>query len=447
MPPIHSPWRLFAAHPRGLLFLCLTQMWERFSFYGMRSLLILYLTQHLLVAGHSDEVIGYPALEALLQRLFGPLSVQGVASQIYGCYEALVYLTPLLGGIIADRYAGQRRSIYIGGILIALGHLLMMYESALLLALTLIVAGSGLFTPNLATQVGALYAGADPRRDSAFSVYYLGINIGAFAAPLLCGTVGEIWGWHYGFGIAGGGMLIGLLIYSVGRRHLPADLMTNQMDSRAPVNTPGVWLVLALLTVLSTLFWASYGQVGNVLSLWLLDDTQRTLGSFELKVSWFQSINPLLILLGTPVIVALWSARSRQASTITRMALGCLFVSIGYLILCVASATAGPGVRVSWLWTLAYLFALTLGELYLSPTSWSLFSKLAPRGSASLAMGVWFLALFAGSYLAGFIGMWWERVPRGGFWLMIATVAAVGAVGLLLLRRVLDRLISNHEPT
>lgn len=447
------PWRLFAAHPRGLVFLCLTQMWERFSFYGMRSLLILYLTQHLLIDDGGAKVIGYESLVGLLERLFGPLSVQAVASQIYGCYEGLIYFTPLIGGIIADRWVGQRLSVYVGGTLIALGHLLMMNESALLLALTLIIIGSGAFTPNLATQVGALYEGADPRRDSAFSLYYLGINIGAFIAPLICGTVGEIFGWHYGFSLAAIGVTIGLFTYRAGRKHLPPDVMrVPPQETDTPRATmKGIWLSLAVLTLLSTLFWASYAQVGNVLNLWLLNETDRTIGtSFELKVSWFQSVNPLLILLGTPLILAFWAARTargRRSSTITRMILGCLFVACGYLILAAAVASSGAGERVSWLWTIAYLMLLTLGELYLSPTSWSLFSRLAPRGMASLAMGIWFLALFAGSYLGGILGMFWERLPRIGFWILVAAVAAAGALGLWLLKRTLEHLIASHEAT
>lgn len=440
---------MFEAHPRGLAFLCFTQMWERFSFYGMRALLILYLTQYLLINGGGEHVIGYTSLATLLQSLFGPLSTQAIASQIYGCYEALVYFTPLIGGIIADRWIGQRISVYVGGVLIALGHLLMMNEAALLLALALIITGSGAFTPNLATQVGALYEGADPRRDSAFSLYYLGINIGAFAAPLVCGTVGEIFGWHYGFGLAGIGMVIGLLIFTAGRKHLPADVTLRRPSSReaepsSPHATRNVWLALAVLVALSTLFWASYGQVGNVLSLWLLDQTDRTtVGGLELKVSWFQAVNPLLILIGTPLVLALWATRAakgHRSSTITRMILGCFFVAAGYLILALAAASAGPGERVSWLWTIGYLVALTAGELYLSPTSWSLFSRLAPRGMASLAMGIWFFALFAGSYLAGFLGMWWERLPHASFWLLIAAVGTIGGIGLLTLRKALHRL-------
>jgi len=305
---------MFADHPRGLLFLCFTQMWERFSYYGMRSLLILYLTQHLLINGGGERVIGYSALAQLLQRLFGALSVQGIASQIYGCYEGLIYFTPLVGGLIADRWAGQRRSVYVGGTLIALGHLLMMSEAALLPALGLIIIGSGAFTPNLATQVGALYEKDDARRDNAFSLYYLGINIGAFLSPLICGTVGEVFGWHYGFALAGVGMLIGLAIFSMGRRYLPADVMRIRAaaveSSAAQTHARSVWLALAVLTVFSTLFWASYGQVGNVLSLWLLDQTDRSIGTVAITVSSFQAINPLLILVGTPLVLALWSAQT-----------------------------------------------------------------------------------------------------------------------------------------
>ena len=217
-----EPKQLFG-HPRGLSFLFATEMWERFSYYGMRALLVLYLVKYVLLPEHSSQVIGLFTLKGGLETIFGPLEPQPFASQIYGTYTALVYLTPIFGGLLADRVLGQRKTVVIGATLMAIGHFMMVFEPLLLFALLTLILANGLFKPNISTQVGGLYKEGDPRRDSAYSIFYVGINLGAFLAPLICGTLGEKWGWHYGFGAAGVGMVIGLLIYLRGLRELPPD--------------------------------------------------------------------------------------------------------------------------------------------------------------------------------------------------------------------------------
>jgi POT family proton-dependent oligopeptide transporter len=210
-------------HPKGLTFLFSTEMWERFSYYGMRTLLVLYMVKHLLLPGQAETVIGYGALKAALEFIFGPLGVQPLSSHIYGLYTAFVYLTPVIGGLIADRWLGQRRTVVAGAVLMAIGHFMMAFEPLFLLALLVLILGNGAFKPNISTQVGSLYAPGDPRHDRAFSIFYVGINIGAFFSPLVCGTLGESYGWHYGFAAAGIGMLIGTLIYVAGWPTLPPD--------------------------------------------------------------------------------------------------------------------------------------------------------------------------------------------------------------------------------
>src|SRR5208337_3812560 len=212
-----APKELFG-HPRGLAFLFATEMWERFSYYGMRALLVLYLVKYLLLPGHAEHVIGLASLKGGLESVFGPLETQPFASQIYGLYTALVYLTPIAGGLIADRVLGQRHTVIIGAVLMAIGHFMMAFEPLLLLALLTLILGNGAFKPNISTQIGELYAPGDSRRDRAFSIFYVGINLGAFLAPLVCGTLGEEWGWHYGFAAAGVGMLAALAIYLRGLR-------------------------------------------------------------------------------------------------------------------------------------------------------------------------------------------------------------------------------------
>ena len=224
MPAAASQSELFG-HPRGLTFLFTTEMWERFSYYGMRSLLVLYMTKYLLLADHSGNVVGLLTLKRALEGIFGPLDVQPLSSQIWGLYTGLVYFTPIFGGLLADRVLGQRRTVVIGAVLMAIGHFMMAVEQLFLFALLALILGSGCFKPNISTQVGGLYAPGDPRRDRAYSIFYVGINVGAFLAPLICGTLGEKVGWHYGFAAAGVGMCIGLCIYLYALPHLPQDEM------------------------------------------------------------------------------------------------------------------------------------------------------------------------------------------------------------------------------
>src|SRR6202045_4151501 len=275
-----KPFGDLLGHPRGLTFLFATEMWERFSYYGMRALLVLYMTQYLLNPDRAGGVIGLDGLRAGLEAMFGPLGVQPFASQIYGLYTGLVYLTPLVGGLIADRVLGQRRTVIIGAALMAAGHFMMAFESFFLLALTTLILANGAFKPNIVTQVGGLYAPGDPRRDRAYSIFYVGINVGAFLAPLICGTLGEKGGWHYGFAAAGVGMLIGLAIYLYAMPLLPPDELQKARAAHAekrPLDR-GEWRAVAALLVLfvpNTLFWATYEQACNTVALSADANTDR----------------------------------------------------------------------------------------------------------------------------------------------------------------------------
>src|SRR6202030_3844947 len=223
----------FLGHPRGLGFLFATEMWERFSYYGMRALLVLYMVKYVLQPDVVGQVVGLAALKHGLEALFGPLDIQPFASHIYGLYTGLVYLTPVFGGIIADRVLGHRRTVIIGALLMALGYFMMAFEPLLLFALVFLILGNGAFKPNMSSQVGELYPPGDPRRDRAYSIFYVGINVGAFLAPLVCGTLGERVGWHYGFAAAGVGMLIGLAIYLYAMPLLPPDELQKAKAGRA----------------------------------------------------------------------------------------------------------------------------------------------------------------------------------------------------------------------
>jgi proton-dependent oligopeptide transporter, POT family len=442
-------------HPRALTFLFATEMWERFSYYGMRALLVLYMVKYLLLPGQAENVIGLGALKQMYEAMFGPLGVQAFSSQIYGLYTGLVYLTPVFGGLLADRVLGQHRTILLGAALMAIGHFIMAFESLFLFALTLLILGNGAFKPNMSAQVGGLYAPGDRRRDRAYSIFYVGINLGAFLAPLVCGTLGEELGWHYGFTAAGVGMTLALVIYLCAIPTLPPDELHQAIATgteHAPLSRSEWRGILALLVLFipTTLFWATYEQQGNTIALWADDHTDRFINLLvwrgEIPVTWFQAFNPFLIFAFTPLIVALWArqaARGREPSTVTKMALGCLGVALANLIM-IGAVWEAAGDEASWLWLLGYFVVVTVGELYLSPIGLSLVSKVAPARMVSMLMGLWLATSFTGNLLAGWLGSFWSGMDKAMFFLMIAGIAAVAGVVIFAFNRPVERVIKER---
>ena len=444
-------------HPRGLAFLFATEMWERFSYYGMRALLTLYMVKYLFLPGRADHVIGYEWLKSAHEFLVGPLGVQPFASYIYGDYTALVYLTPILGGLLADRVLGQRRMALLGAALMAVGHFMMAFEQLMFLALVVLILGNGAFKPNISTQVGALYPPGDPRRDRAFSIFYVGINIGAFLSPLVCGTLAVAFGWHYGFAAAGVGMLIGLATYLAASPLLPPDSLERrpgQPSQSQPLSREERQRLaaIAILFVPVTLFWATYEQQGNTIALWASDYTIRSVDfgfwRGEIPAEWFQSFNPFLIFAFTPFIVALWAWQARhgrEPSTVIKMALGCFAAALANLVLVAAAAVTGAqgNASVSWLWLAGYFVIITLGELYLSPIGLSLVTKVAPARYLSMTMGVWLATSFAGNFIAGWLGSFWTSMDKRDFFLMLAAIAAAAAVVIVLCNRPLRHALKD----
>jgi POT family proton-dependent oligopeptide transporter len=439
-----APAEIFG-HPKGLTFLFTTEMWERFSYYGMRSLLVLYMTKYLLLPEHSGDVHGLLTVKSALEGIFGPLDVQPLSSQIWGLYTGLVYFTPILGGLLADRVLGQRRTVIIGAVLMAIGHFMMAVEQLFLFALLALILGSGAFKPNISTQVGGLYPPGDPRRDRAYSIFYVGINIGAFLAPLICGTLGEKVGWHYGFAAAGVGMCLGLVIYLHALPLLPPDELHKARATHAAHRplTHEQWRAIVALLVLfipNTLFWATYEQIGNTTILWIDTSVDRSLDLFgwtaQIPTTWFLAFNPFMIFAFTPFVVALWArqaARGTEPSTITKMALGCFGVTVANLVYAFAEFHAGGG-QASWLWVLFAIAITTMGELYLSPVGLSLVTKVAPARILSMMMGVWLATSFTGGFLAGWLGSFWSRMEKPHFFLMIAAISALAGVIIFLCR-------------
>jgi POT family proton-dependent oligopeptide transporter len=443
-------------HPRGLAFLFATEMWERFSYYGMRALLVLYMVKYLLAPEHADTVIGLDALKRVFDGMFGQLGTQPLASHIYGLYTGLVYFTPLIGGIVADRWLGQHRTILIGAALMAVGHFMMAFEPLFLIALTVLIFGNGAFKPNMSAQVGGLYAPGDHRRDRAYSIFYVGINLGAFLAPLVAGTLGEDVGWHYGFAAAGVGMTIGLLVYSYAlwSHSLPPDELHKVRASRAmqqPLDRAEWQAVLALIALFLpvTLFWATYEQQGNTIALWADDHTNRSINLLiwygEIPTTWFQAFNPFMIFAFTPLVIGLWAwqaQRGSEPSTVNKMAIGCLLCALSYVIMA-GAAWEAAGDEASWLWLFAYFVVITTGELYLSPIGLSLVSKIAPVRMVSMLMGLWLATSFIGNFLAGYLGGFWSSMEKVNFFLMIAAVAAAAAAIIWALHWPLRRVLRD----
>jgi POT family proton-dependent oligopeptide transporter len=449
-----EPKDLFG-HPRGLTFLFATEMWERFSYYGMKALLVLYMVKYLLLPGRADDVIGLATLKSALESMFGPLGVQPFASHIYGLYTGLVYLTPVFGGIIADRLLGQHRTILLGAALMAVGHFMMAFEPLFLFALTMLILGNGAFKPNMSAQVGGLYAPGDHRRDRAYSIFYVGINLGAFLAPLVCGTLGEELGWHYGFTAAGAGMTIALVIYLYAMRSLPPDELHKTKAAgieREPL-TRDEWrsvLALVVLFVPTTFFWATYEQQGNTIALWADDYTDRSIDLIvwrgEIPTTWFQAFNPFMIFAFTPFIVGLWAwqaQRGREPSTVVKMSLGCFGVAIANLIMVGAAWQSAGAPDASWLWLLGYFVVITIGELYLSPIGLSLVSKVSPTRIVSMMMGMWLATSFTGNLIAGWLGSFWSSMDKMMFFLMIAGIATLAGAMILAFDRPLRPVLKD----
>jgi len=447
--------RDFLGHPRGLTTLATTEMWERFTYYGMRAILIYYLTMEVLLPGHVEHVLYYPQIKAFYEWMSGPLNVQQISSLIYGTYTGLVYATPLLGGWIADNHLGQRKTVIVGILLMGVGQFMMTSQALLFPALLLMIFGTGFFKTNTTTQVGMLYASGDSRRDRAYSVFYVGTNLGAFISPLVAGTLGEAYGWRYGFAAAGVGMILALIIYLWGWRHLPAEHRIEAHKQEPKPLTRAEWKSVGALIVLVvpvTLWWACYEQQGNTLALWMMDNTDRTLipglVGWQMPATWFQSFNPLMIFSFTPFLIALWTAQAkkhREPNSMTKMVYGSFLQTASCLVLAFA-AWYGAGAKASWLWLVVYSALVTLGELYLSPISLSLYSKVAPLKIASLMMAVNFLPNFlGGGLLQGYLGTYWTTMSKPAFFIMIAAVSAVAGLIIWAMEKPLRPLLEEKQ--
>jgi len=418
--------RGWLGHPAGLSTLFFTEMWERFSYYGMRAFLILYMVHAL---NFDDQHAG----------------------AVYGTYTGSVWLAAIFGGIIADRWLGHYRSVLVGGIIIALGHFTLAFSAlpAFYAGLSLIVIGTGLLKPNVSTLVGSLYEQGDERRDAGFSIYYMGINLGAFLGPIIAGYLAQAIGWHIGFACAGIGMTLGLVQYVVGRRRLdpgvarlaarPQTAETTAAGTTAGGLTVADWKRIAAVVVLflfATLFWGAYEQAGSTLNLFTDRYVRLELFGIKLYASWFASIQALFVILLAPLFAWLWlRLGSRQPSSPAKFALALLFMGLAFLLLMPAGAIAQGGVKVSPMWLVGAYFVQELGELCLSPVGLSVVTKLAPVRIVGLMMGVWFLSNAFGNKLAGWSAGFISTLPLPTLFGVTAAVSLAAAVIMFLLIR------------
>ncbi|MEQ1502201.1 MAG: peptide MFS transporter [Myxococcota bacterium] len=456
-------------HPPGLVVLFFAEMWERFSYYGMRGLLKLYMVNYLFVttrqllqggdeqvAGDPSHVLGWGLIQPLAVG-FGGADIQGQASVIYGWYTGLVYLTPFFGGIVADRWLGQRRTVYVGGLLMAAGHFVMAFENWFFIALTLLIIGNGAFKPNISTQVGRLYADGDPRRDGAFTIFYMGINLGAFICNFICGTLAAVYGWHYGFAAAGVGMCLGLVVYAWGQRFLAPDTLnaavTDTSNEPAGPLTSGEWRrvwALVALCALNIVFWAVYEQQGNTMQTWADEQTAwPTILGFQVPSTWFQSWNPLCIFLFAPFLDQFWrwqNKRGGEPTSVTKMAIGCYLLGISFVLMVIGAQFVGDGEKGSMFWPLACTLLLTIGELYLSPIGLSLVTKVSPARIVSMMMGMWFVSSFFGNTLSGIIGTLYTQIPKEAFFGLLMALGIGAGVAISLFNRPIQKAIAHEDP-
>lgn len=418
-----------SSHPKGISALFLTEMWERLSFYGMRALLVLYLVQSL---GFSDKDAGI----------------------IYGYYTSFVYLTPVIGGYLTDRYFSYRFAIFLGGVLMLLGHLSLAFPGLefFYLGLFLIAIGNGFFKPNISTIFGKLYVEKPNLRDSGFTIFYMGINVGGLLGPIIAGSLGEKVDWHLGFFAASVGMAIGMIFFYLGSQSLPDSVWKketkeipkqtsepSQQNKEDFQNIVAKLILIGLLSFFSIFFWMAFEQMGSSLNLFALRHTDRDFFGLEIPASLLQSLNPLMILVFGPVVSGLWMRLAKSnlnPNPILKFVMSLFLLGIGFLVMVIAASQAETGVSVSILFLVSVYFWNTLSELCLSPVGLSFVSKMAPVRYASLLMGIWFLSTAFGHYAAGILSgyqnEWGSMVIFYGFFVLVSWSAALLLYGIYL---------------
>jgi POT family proton-dependent oligopeptide transporter len=438
----------FLGEPRALAYLAFTEAWERFSYYGMTALLVLYMSKSLLLPGHVENIRGFSAFRAGIEGVFGPLSTAALASQIYGLYTGFIYFTPVLGGWIADRWIGSRKAVVLGALLMSGGHIAMAFDASFLLALTLLIVGCGLLKGNISNQVGSLYPENDgAARTRGYAIYSFGINVGAVAGPLLCGLLAQLYGWHAGFGLAGILMLIGLFTYLAGYSTFKSSARVAAVESKSRPLTGAQWrVVIALIAVMALSMFHSiaYYQNTNAAMVWIDGSVDLNLLGFHIPASWFNSIDPFVSMLAVPFLLAYWrwqARRNREPDEVIKIGIGAWMACAANLILVLGCATRNP---VPAIVPVVYDIILGVAFLYYWPTMLALVSREAPPRLKATLMGAVFLSLFVSNFVIGWLGSLFERMTPLQFWQMQSGIAATGGILIFALSRPLARVFDSQ---
>lgn len=435
----------FFGEPVALGYLAFTEAWERFSYYGMSALVVLYMTETLFLPGHIEQVVGFAALRGAIEGVTGPLTGQGLASMIYGLYSGLICFTPLFGGLLADRVLGARATVVIGALMLCAGHLALAFDASFLLGLLLLILGCGCVKGNVAAQAGALYPhDQEAARTRAFMLFNMGINTGAVAGPIVCGLLAQLYGWHAGFGCAAVIMLAGLVTYLAGLKHLPPEAERSRRAAPAAPLRADEWRTIGLLTavIALTIFQSvAYFQLGDAGMIWLrrMVDLATPLGA--VPAAWFRSVDSLTSVVLAAPLIALWrrqAVRGGGPGDYAKLGYGAAIAAASALLLAVASVSMAPG-RVSLLWPLAAFAGMGIGFLYYWPTLMALVSRRSPAQASGAMLGVIFLSLFVAKTTMGWIGSLYETMTPVAFWSLDAAIAAAGAVLVAVLWRPLAR--------
>ncbi len=453
--------RAFFGHPAGLGWLAFCELWERFSYYGMQALMVLYLSNYLFLPENIGHVAGIDALRGFIERATGPRSPQQLASAVFGLYAGFVYLTPLFGGLLADRVLGRTKTVVIGASLMALGHFLMAFEASFIAAVVCLLLGVGCFKGNIAAQVGDLYAPGDKRRASAFQIFMLAVQIAVILAPIVCGTLGEKVAWHWGFGAAGVGMVIGLFVYLAGRRWLPPETPPRGRSVVAGSSEPAaerarmsgaekarLGLLIALIPVLMLTIVGNQ-QFQNAYPLWSQKYMDLVLFGWQVPVTWLQAVDAIVstvTMVGSIAFWKWWSNRRREPDELMKMALGSIVAAGGpAMIVIAAGMVEGTQEKVSFAWTLGYTIVNDIGFANILPVGLALYSRASPRRLEGLVIGMYYLHLFIGNTFVGWLAGFLETMPGREFWGLHAALVAGAGVLLLMVRMLFGKLLLPED--
>lgn len=439
--------RAFFGEPRALAYLTFTEVWERFSYYGMTAILMLYMSKALLLPGHVEHVAGFAAFRHGLEAVFGKMSTLALASQIFGLYTGFVYFTPVFGGLIADRWTGRRNGVLLGAILMSAGQIAMAFDVSFLVALLLLIVGCGFLKGNISAQVGTLYGDVDATgRTRGYSIYSMGINVGAVTGPLLCGLLADTFGWHAGFALAGTLMLLGLVTYGLGYSSLPESAGRTQDRRHAPRLSRKDWTsIAALAAVMALTVFESIAQYQsfNLMPVWIDRSIDLQIFGARMPVPWFSAIVSFSSIAFVPPLVVLWrwqASRGKEPSEIGKIGIGAWITAGANLLLVPACFSAS---HASILYPIAFDIILGVGFLYYWPTLLALVSRAAPEGTKATLMGCAFLSLFASNTLIGWIGTFYERMTPAEFWALHAAIAATGGILIMVLGKRLQKALST----